>query len=115
MKTSATLALAVGLVASQGLAAPALGDKPVKWEYAELNIQRGLQRFVTGDEEINARSWEELADKLKAPTPKKEGTPSVHKLRVLNRLGADGWELAEHLGTDGTTGMATWTFKRRVP
>ena len=72
-------------------------------------------RFVTGDEEINAKSWEELADKLKAPTPKKEGTPSVHKLRVLNRLGADGWELAEHLGTDGTTGMATWTFKRRVP
>src|SRR5262245_13140944 len=120
-------------------AAPALGDKPSKWEYAELNVARttaaGLLirpvqpggaaaapapvevtiRFATGDEEVTAKSWEELAEKLKAAAAKKEGTPTVHKLRVLNKLGADGWELAEHTGTDGTAGTANWVFKRRLP
>ena len=72
-------------------------------------------RWATAEEEVQAESWEQLAEKLKAPAPKKEPTPTVHKLRVLNRLGADGWEIAEHTGTDGTTGTATWVFKRRVP
>jgi hypothetical protein len=128
------------LIVSSSPAAPALGDKPTKWEYAELNIQRSTTgglllrpiqpggaapapapapeitiRFATGDEEVTARTWEELADKLKAPAAKKEGTPTVHKLRVLNRLGADGWELAEHTGTDGTIGTANWVFKRKLP
>jgi hypothetical protein len=127
------------LAVSPTPAAPALGDKPAKWEYAELNVTRttnaGLLirpvqpggaapapapvevtiRFATGDEEVTAKSWEELAEKLKTAAAKKEGTPTVHKLRVLNKLGADGWELAEHTGTDGTAGTANWVFKRRLP
>ena len=122
---------------SGGPAAPALGDKAPRWEYAELHVQRaavvirplpaaGLPapapaavnmtiRWSTQDEEIMAESWEQLAEKLKAPASKKEGTANVHKLRVLNRLGADGWEMAEHTGTDGTAGTANWVFKRRLP
>jgi len=72
-------------------------------------------RFTTGDEEITVKSWEELADKLKAPAPKKEGTENVHRLRVWNRLGADGWEPAEHSGPASSLGTGTWVFKRRVP
>ena len=133
-------AVAAALIGdSSGSAAPALGDKAPRWEYAELHVQRTLAvrpllpgavapapvapaaaatlaiRWSTLDEEITAESWEQLAEKLKAPASKKEGTPNVHKLRVLNRLGADGWEMAEHTGTDGTAGTANWVFKRRLP
>jgi len=130
-------ALALGLCAGAGPAAPALADKPPRWEYAELKFSRVLApppgvvrqpgggvpvapqvviRWSTAEEEVEEKGWEELADKLKAPAPKKEGSPAtVHKLRVLNRLGADGWEVFEHTGTDGTTGTATWLFKRRAP
>ncbi|HKB02981.1 MAG TPA: hypothetical protein VKD90_12225 [Gemmataceae bacterium] len=128
-------------------AAPTLGEKPAKWEYCEVQYRRtargfgereaqpgglggapgGLQpvpaaaqpaiKLITGEEEIEVKSWEELASKLKAPAPKKEGSAALHKLRVLNRLGADGWELMGHTGGDGVTAATagTWTFKRRLP
>ena len=122
---------------SSGSAAPALGEKAARWEYAELHVQRSVNairilpapgaapaapapvnltfRWSTADEEITAESWEQLAEKLKASPSRKEGTPNVHKMRVLNRLGADGWERAEHTGTDGTTSTANGVFKRRLP
>jgi hypothetical protein len=129
---------AAALAAGPATGAPALGDKPPRWEYAELHVQRSAVirplpiapggaaanplpaptvtvRWATAEEEVQAESWEQLAEKLKAPAPKKEGTPTVHKLRVLNRLGADGWEVVEHTGTDGTVGTATWLLKRRLP
>jgi sugar phosphate isomerase/epimerase len=117
-------------------AAPALGDKPVKYEYAELQARMTVARvailpggvapaapaaqpaqgirWTTGEDEITFKSWEELAEKLKAPA-KKDATITQHKMRVLNQLGAEGWEMVSHTGTDGTTGLATWTFKRRLP
>jgi hypothetical protein len=128
------VAVALGLVAGPSPAAPALGDKPVRYEYAELKHERARPpkvapvqpgdapvaryavHWITADEDIEAGSWEDLANKLKAPAPKKDGGSVIqHKLRVLNRLSADGWELIEHQGTDGTTGTAAWVFKRRVP
>jgi hypothetical protein len=140
MKKSFALALfvAVAVVWGSSDGAPALGDKPLRWEYAELHVQRSVAvrplpiapggaaanplpaptvtvRWATGEEEVQAENWEQLADKLKAPAAKKEGTATVHKLRVFNRLGADGWEVVEHTGTDGTVGTATWLLKRRVP
>src|SRR5947209_1482511 len=118
MKTSHVVGLLVAVVlasGSPGAAAPALGDKASRWEYAELHVQRAVAairivppggaapapvpapaapattvRWATADEEVQADGWEQLAEKLKAPAPKKEGTPTVHKLRVFNRLGADG-------------------------
>lgn len=68
-------------------------------------------RWVTGDGEVEATSWEELASKLKAPEAK--GTLSVagHKVRVLNHLGNQGWELV----SAGTGSTSPWVFKRKAP
>jgi hypothetical protein len=143
----AAAAAVLGPAAIPGPAAPTLGDKPAKWEYCEIQYRRtargfgdreaqpgglggapgGLQpapvaaqpaiKLITAEEETEAKSWEELATKLKAPAPKKEGSAALHKLRVLNRLGAEGWELMGHTGGDGVTAATagTWMFKRRVP
>jgi hypothetical protein len=133
--------IAIASIATPASAAPALGDKPVRFEYAELQFRSTtaariviggvggaapappaaapaapVVRWSTGDDEVIVKSWEELAEKLKAPSPKKEpATATQHKLRVLNKLGSEGWEMVEHTGTDGTSGLATWTFKRRLP
>src|SRR5215213_8280619 len=139
---SRSLALLVlSLSAALAPAAPALGDKPVRYEYAELQCSHffravgqplppgapggkgGVARvpqvsvkWITADEEIEGTEWDDLANKLKAPAPKRDGASVIqHKLRVLNRLSADGWELIEHTGTDGTTGTAAWVLRRRAP
>jgi hypothetical protein len=124
---------ALSLFAAAVSAAPALGDKPPKWEYAELEFSRVYVgqpgagrpvpqvtvRWTMADDEVDGNSWQNLADKLKAPAPKKEASVTQHKLRIFNRLGADGWEMTEHAGTDGIreSGQekAKWTFKRRAP
>jgi hypothetical protein len=127
------IAVTLGLTLPSNWAAPALGDKPVKWEYAELKTKRtavppppggavppGTDRvfkttlqWSTEPEEIEGKDWKDLADKLKAPALKKEGSTDQEKLRLLNRLGADGWELVEH--QRATTGVENWLFKRRLP
>jgi hypothetical protein len=72
-------------------------------------------RWITAQDEITAGNWEELAEKLKAPAAGKDATIYSHKLRVFDRLGADGWEMVTQ--QTGTTAAAegTWMFKRRVP
>jgi hypothetical protein len=133
MRKFATLSLAIALIVlvSHGPAAPAPGDKPIRWEYAELSrafilpaAQPGAPqaraqlniRWSTADEEIEGSEWDDLANKLKAPPLKQAGSQLLQKLRLFNRLGADGWEIIEHTGLDGTTGgRAHWTFKRRAP
>jgi hypothetical protein len=130
--------------------APALGDKPHRYEYAELTLDRVLERpaqfgggpggpgggqvagqaggpaggrgmgrvsttirWTTWDEEIEVKQWSDLADKLKAPTPKKEVPASSHKLRVLNRLSELGWELLDRPFPDA--GGNTLAFRRKLP
>jgi hypothetical protein len=60
-----------------------------------------------------------LVDKLKAPAVKKESSTTLRRLRVFDRLGADGWEVVEHTEKEGggfsPSFTATWAFKRRVP
>jgi hypothetical protein len=57
----------------------------------------------------------ELGDRLKAPAPKRESPPSVHRLRVLNELSADGWEMLDRPLGDGRVGTGVgWSFRRRV-
>lgn len=113
---SATLLL--GLASSLS-AAPALGAKPPKWEYAELtyralpargggvdadgNVVAAIPasvsiRWVTGAGEVDVKGWEELAEKLKAPALKK-GTVAYTKIQILNFLGGEGWELMEQQGS----------------
>lgn len=140
-------------------AAPALGDKPPKWEYAELTFRNlparpgGVDadgkevpatpasvsiRWISPAGEVEAKGWDELAEKLKAPSLKK-GTVAYQKIQILNHLGGEGWELMEQQTSgasallDGPGGRrgpgaadtgpgfraasatGTWLFKRRVP
>src|SRR4051794_12302639 len=96
-------------------AAPALGDKPPKWEYAELTYRNLPGRparsdtdgnevpavpasvsihWISGAGEVEVKGWDELADKLKAPAFKK-GSFAYQKIQILNYLGNEGWELME--------------------
>jgi len=145
------VAFALSPLVPRALAAPALPDKPVTYEYAELRYSRlfvGGQmgavarlgagppggggvvvapvpvaggapvpatpqttvKWTTAEEELTFKEWEELADKLGAASPKKESPPTVHKLRVLNKLSATGWELLDRPNPDTTNGV--WTFRR---
>jgi hypothetical protein len=134
----ASAALILGLAASAA-AAPNLGDRPARWEYAELTYRstsvRGgfggddtpppaptvTVRWVTGAGEVEVKGWAELAEKLKVTGFKKDGSASLQKIQVLNFLGADGWELMEHAGpvaaspARGPGSSGAWMFKRRLP
>ena len=146
---------AVLLVASLSPAAPALGDKPPRWEYAELTFRTRAARpagvdadgkevaavpatvsivWITAAAEVDVKGWDELADKLKAPSLKK-GTVAFQKMQILNFLGSEGWELMEQtVGSTAVGGLAgrgpgagavpefarspassTWLLKRRLP
>jgi hypothetical protein len=37
----------------------------------------------------------------------------LHKLRVFNKLGADGWEIVE-CHHENTSGCDIWTFRRKA-
>jgi hypothetical protein len=140
----AAAAVTVAL-AGPSLAAPNLGDKPPRWEYAELTYRstsaRGpgfgndpaetppaptvTVRWVNGAGEVEVKSWAELAEKLKATGFKKDGSASFQKIQVLNFLGGEGWELVEQTGPAATSTArspagavgpsGTWMFKRRLP
>lgn len=139
-------ALALGLLVPRGSSAPALGDKPPHFQFAELRyfspmpVPAGMAvpgrlgapgvppqaaaavppggphvqaKWSTVTEETEGASWEDLANKLKAPAGKAEGSVTVHKLRVLNWLSAQGWEMLDHQVPDVTN--TVWAFRRRVP
>lgn len=121
-------------------AAPALGDKPPKWEYAELTVrltplkegpdaptEPPTIRWTSGTMELAGAGWSDMATKLKAPAIKKEASATSQKIQFLNYLGSEGWELLFHQGGtepgDQLFGrvpvtssvLGTWLFKRRVP
>jgi hypothetical protein len=115
-------ATALLLLPASSQAAPALSERPPKWEYAELSYRTspgrpagvgadGTEvpatpasvsiRWVTGAGEVVANGWEELAEKLKAK-PLKKGTAVFLKIQLLNHLGSEGWEVMEQqLGGGG--------------
>jgi hypothetical protein len=148
------------VLATTGFAAPALGDRPPKWEYAELTYRTiparaaGVDadgkeipatpasmsiRWVTGAGEIDAKGWDELAEKLRFTGFKKNGSAAFLKIQILNHLGGEGWELMEQQGSSSTVldprdrgpgglgrdrefprasisvGSSTWLLKRRLP
>lgn len=142
-------ALSLLTLAPNATTAPALGDKPPRYEYAEQTFGRVLPRqaqfggggpggqfggqpapggrgglaqlstpikWTTGEEEIEVQEWSELADKLKAPAPKKDSPQGVHKLRVLNKLSADRWEMMDQSLSDvRSPAIMGWSFRRRLP
>lgn len=62
--------------------------------------------WVTGDGETEGESWDDLAAKLKAPAAK-DAKPAASKVKLLNYLGDQGWEL---VSSDGSV----MTFKRKA-
>jgi hypothetical protein len=120
---------ALFLMAALCSAAPALAEKPPRWEYAELIFRTiparaggvgadGVEvpatpasvaiRWITGSGEVEGKGWADLAEKLKASGFKKEGTAAFHKIQILNHLGSDGWELMEQQGATGTMSGAVF-------
>jgi hypothetical protein len=108
-----------------------------RWEYGELSHRRKIVKagdeaivrtvvvWITSEQELEADDWAKLAGKLSAPAPKKGDatTTSMHKIRVLNQLGSEGWELISYHPSpsgakggfgDAITTLPTWLFKRRV-
>jgi len=138
-------AIVAGLLALPGVAAPQLPEKP-RWEYAELSYRGGRAarakddteipavqsavRWITGEGEIEAKSWTELGEKLKAPPFKKDASITLQRIQLLNFLGSEGWEMVGQQGGTSPasfvardeprgpatmiTGSGTWTFKRRA-
>jgi predicted metal-dependent phosphoesterase TrpH len=111
-------ALGLGLLVPRGSSAPALAEKPVRYEYAELRYyQRAapggppvlMYRWCTADEEIEALGWEGMAAALKAPESKRDGL-HTHRIRVFNAIWRDGWEDVPHRNEGNV-----WAFRRRVP
>jgi len=123
-------ALALGLLVPRGTTAPALPDKPVRYQYAQLRYARTYPappgnaapgpavavvsvRWATAGELVEGTDWANLGDKLKAPAARRDG-PLAQTLRVLDRLGADGWEVYDHPAPTGGD-LETWWLKRRLP
>jgi hypothetical protein len=127
-------ALALGLLVPHGSSAPALADKPVRYEYGRLRYARSFVAlpgnlapggppappvavvtvtWATTDDQVEGTDWANLGDRLKAPAAKKDGPPA-QTLRVLNRLGADGWEVYEHAAPTNSD-VEAWWLKRRLP
>jgi len=111
-------ALTLGLLVPRGSSAPALPDKPVKYEFAELRYyQRAvpgaapvmMYSWCTADEEFEALGWEGMAARLKAPESKQEGL-HTHRLRVFNAISREGWEDVPHCNEGNV-----WAFRRRAP
>jgi hypothetical protein len=69
-------------------------------------------RWITADDEIEAKSWEELGTKIKAPAAKKGAKTEVHRMKVLNYLGSQGWELVSNQSETALSSVLT--FKRKV-
>jgi hypothetical protein len=117
-------------LATAATAAPNLGDRPPKWEYAELSYRTIPGRpagtdedgkeipavpasmaiiWVTAAGEVQVKGWDELAEKLKAAGFKK-GSAAFQRIQILNHLGSEGWELMEQQTSTtlnaGRAGMA---------
>jgi hypothetical protein len=126
---SALVLLCIGVVgwAAAPVPLPAPEGLP-KWEYCEVqqhsNGRQIVIRWVVGEEETEGANWQELAEKLKVPAAKKDATEATQRVRVLNRLGGDGWELVGmHKENPATfafrdkglpSTMDVWSFKRKV-
>jgi hypothetical protein len=109
------------------------GKPAEKWEYGELrhyeragtsanldNVFRSAIDWISAEGFVRSYGWPAMADKLKAPELKrdlvknaeKDELEAIHRLRFLNHLGDQGWELVAHQRNE--RGESLWIFKRRV-
>jgi len=99
-----------------------------RYEYCEIEFIRGTSPWFpasgasdggdrvvwsTATTSADARSWRELAGKMKIAMPDKTASA---RMVVLDALGGQGWELVSASVPSGQAAPAsTWTFKRRLP
>jgi hypothetical protein len=109
--------IAVGVLSSRSplpapVSAQPAGVKSTHWEYGELSsLPKGKNWSIAG-KTVSAASWEELMKKMGIKG-------DTHFVALLNRIGAEGWELATHSATSiNNSGVIVtseyWTFKRLV-
>lgn len=114
-------AVGLGLVVPRGTSAPPTAEKAVRWEHAELmDSAFGRARLTTAKDEIWVDRMKDLADRLNAPPGKEDGSGTHHRMRVLDKLSADGWEVVEfptfnRPTQDPLAGVYVWALRRRLP
>jgi hypothetical protein len=112
-------AVALGLVGSRGTSAPPPAETAIRWEHAELiESVYGHATWATARDEIAVDSMKALADRLKAAPGKEDGSSTHHRMRVMDKLSADGWEVVECPTLnrkDPMGGVYIWSFRRRLP
>ena len=106
--------------------------RPEKWEYSELRHYDLVVDMVGPDAKkqilwisaeglVRGFGWEAMAEQLKMPALKKDALKDVKKydvdaiqrLRILNHLGGQGWEIISYARNE-KDGSTLWLFKRRV-
>jgi hypothetical protein len=112
-------AVSLGLTVSRATSAPPPAENPVRWEHARLvESVYGRATWVTAKDEIEVEHMKELAERLKAPPGKQDGSSAHHHMRVMDKLSADGWEVVESPTLnckDPVGGAYIWSFRRRLP
>ena len=105
----------------------AQSSESIRWEYCEIEFLRGTSpwfpasasgaggdrvQWSSATASVDARSWRDLAAKMKIEMPEKTASA---RLVVLDALGAQGWELVSATVPTGPAApSATWTFRRRA-
>ena len=122
-KAFVSMAGSVAVLCFAGLLAAAdpVPEPPKKvrdqWEYSELQYRDGAAKkyakWVGPGGRVSAFDWESLAAKLKAPAAQKGDLEMDHRLRTMNHLGSEGWELITYRFVN-TQISEVWTFKRKV-
>jgi hypothetical protein len=72
-------------------------EKAAKWEYCSvIGDHKERCAWSKSDRAVTAESWKELADKLEVKFKDKDRGQQGVRMAILDRLGADGWELVSH-------------------
>jgi len=77
--------------------------------------------WISAEGLVRGFGWEAMAEQLKMPALKKDALKDVKKydvdaiqrLRILNHLGGQGWEIISYARNE-KDGSTLWLFKRRV-
>jgi hypothetical protein len=110
------LALLVSFAAAEE-EKPEPARKGERWEYGELHFRRskktGYAKAVTSRSTVEAPDWEGLAAKLKAPAAAKDADDTAQRLRVMDAVGDQGWELVGNRSNEESL-FEFRSFKRRA-
>jgi len=79
-----------------------------------VRVAKTTVTWITANDSVTAESWAGMAEKLKAPAMRKETVAAHDRVRVLNRLGAEGWEVYARQPDDTSIRGEILMLKRKV-